>query len=251
MEIITKTDIGNTRLINQDNVSFYRKNDEEFLVVLCDGMGGHNAGEVASQIACDTIIDFYKIHEDFSGGEGIEEWMKQIIMDAHLLIKEKSLADESMKGMGTTVVLVMIVNNQVHIAHVGDSRAYLYENRELKQLTKDDTLVNALLEAGSISKEDAESHPQKNILIQAVGVSDNLQVTYTTFDFTKGSLLLCSDGLYNSLNANQLSGILEKNCDLETKANTLVDAAKTYGGQDNIGLAIIESEGEITNESDK
>lgn len=251
MEIIAMSDIGNVRKVNQDYVRFYSKNDHEALIVLCDGMGGHNAGEIASQMTGDDIIERYLEHGEFYGEEDIHHWMNQVVYHAHELVKTKSYESKELEGMGTTVVLVFVKDDMAYVSHVGDSRAYFYKNKQFTQLTKDDTLVNVLVDSGTISKDEALFHPQKNILLQAVGVSDILKISFTSLQIEEGILLVCSDGLYNSLYDAQLVEILEKKLSLEEKAHELMETANTFGGKDNIGFALIFKEGVVNHESNR
>lgn len=251
MKIIAMSDIGNVRKVNQDYVRFYSKNDHEALIVLCDGMGGHNAGEIASQMTCDDIMERYLDHGDFHGEDDIHQWMDQVINHAHKLVKKKSYESKELEGMGTTVVMVFMSDDTAYISHVGDSRAYIFKDHQLVQLTKDDTLVNILVDSGTISKDDAMFHPQKNILLQAVGVSDILKISFMSLKVEDEFLLVCSDGLYNSLYDNQLIEILEKDLSLEEKAQQLMDTANTFGGKDNIGFALIYNGGVVDHESNK
>ncbi len=240
MNIIMRSDVGKVRKVNQDYVRSYQKNDEEALVVLCDGMGGHNAGEIASKTTADDIIDHYQSHDNFSGISEIREWMHEVINHAHQLVREKGSQSLDLEGMGTTIVLVMYVKGQTYISHVGDSRAYIYKDDVLTQLTKDDTFVNFLVDAGTISKDEAYFHPQKNILLQAVGVSDYLNISFISLDLNHDILLICSDGLYNSLFDMQITHVLAQHITLEEKADLLLSQANKFGGKDNIGFALIE-----------
>lgn len=249
MEIIALSDIGNVRSVNQDYVRYYQKNEHECLVVLCDGMGGHNAGEIASSLTCDDIIEQYSYCGAFSSEEEIKAWMSDAIYHAHHIVKEKSYESPEMEGMGTTVVMALLLNNKVYISHVGDSRAYLYDNQQLCQLTKDDTLVNVLVDSGTISANEAKYHPQKNILLQAVGVSDILKISFLPLKIDRGMILLCSDGLYNSLSDEQMKDILGKNINIDDKGKELMRTANIYGGKDNIGFALILNEGVVNHES--
>ena len=244
MQIIVKSDIGRMRKVNQDDVRFYQKNENECLVVLCDGMGGHNAGEIASKMVCDDIIENYQNHGVFGDEQEIREWMLSAILHAHQRVEMKSHETQEYEGMGTTIALVLCLNHDVYISHVGDSRVYhVYD--ELKQLTKDDTLVNVLVDPGTISQAEANIHPQKNILLQAVGVSDSLNPSFIQTKIDKGIILVCSDGLYNSLNDEQILDILHLSEDIESRACQLIDIANTYGGQDNISFALIITKGVV------
>lgn len=245
------SDVGNVRTINQDYVRYYQKNEHESLVVLCDGIGGHNAGEIASQMVGDAIVEQYVNHALFEDEKMIHDWMLEVVNHAHWLVKNKSLESPDLEGMGTTVVLALFKDEYVYVSHVGDSRAYLYRHHQLIQLTRDDTLVNVLVDSGTISKDEAFNHPQKNILLQAVGVSEHLEVSYTSENVKDALLLVCSDGLSNSLFDSQIIEILQSDIHLEEKGKQLMEAANTFGGKDNIGFALILNEGVVNNESDK
>lgn len=242
MQVIIKSDIGRVRKVNQDDVRFCQKNDHECLVVLCDGMGGHNAGEIASQTVCDDIIDNYQKQDPFTDAQKIHDWILSAIHHAHQLVVQKSNESSNYEGMGTTIALVLCVDNQAYISHVGDSRVYLVGD-ELIQLTKDDTLVNVLVDSGTISQAEAKVHPQKNILLQAVGVSDGLNPSFIQKQIDRGMLLICSDGLYNSLSDEQIINILHFQENIETSACQLMDMANAYGGQDNISFALVITKG--------
>lgn len=245
MEIITMVDIGNVREINQDYVRYYQKDENESLIVLCDGMGGHNAGEIASQMTVDYIIDEYIQLSLFEEKNQIENWMKQIVLNVNNVIYKKSQSSSEYEGMGTTVVIVLMKDDEFFISHVGDSRAYFFNQNELSQLTKDDTLVNVLVDSGTISSDEAQFHPQKNILLQAIGVSEELKVSFLTKEFDQGLIMVCTDGLYNSLYDSQIIDILQKNISLQSKGDELISAAKTFGGKDNIGIALISKKGVV------
>lgn len=243
MEIIAKTHIGNLREVNQDYVQYFQKNDNECIAVLCDGMGGHNAGEVASALTCQDIINQYQYAYKLDSDEDIQVWMSQAIYHANTVVKEQSMKNQDMQGMGTTVVVVVVKNNRLHISHVGDSRAYYYNHGELKQLTKDDTLVNALVDSGTITPQEAMYHPQKNILLQAVGVSDVMKISYYVQGFDEGIIMLCSDGLYNSLTNHQMIEMMDRYDVLEDIGECLINEANHFGGKDNIGLILMKNKG--------
>ena len=177
MQVIMKSDIGRMRKVNQDYVRCYQKSDHECLVVLCDGMGGHNAGEIASQMACDDIIENYQQQESLTDTSQIHDWILSAIQHAHMIVESKSHESQEFEGMGTTIVLVLCIHDNIYISHVGDSRVYWVTDKFI-QLTRDDTLVNVLVDSGTISQAEARFHPQKNILLQAVGVSDSLNPSF-------------------------------------------------------------------------
>ena len=251
MEIFAKTEIGNVRVVNQDCVQYLKKNENECLTVLCDGMGGHNAGEVASSLACEAILAVYRNHNLFINADEIHTWMIDAINHAHHKIYEKSQTDPQFEGMGTTVVLALIKDDVLYVSHVGDSRAYFYDYKELYQLTKDDTLVNALVDSGTITQEEAMYHPQKNILLQAVGVSDVLKISFTSKKLNNEIILLCSDGLYNSLTDKQIKEFLHMQKSIEEIGIKLMTAANIFGGRDNIGFILIKNKGVVKDESNE
>ena len=240
MDIAIKTDRGNIRTMNQDYIRFEKTNDNEALIVLCDGMGGHNAGDVASRMTCDDIIQQYQCRQPMDNDYEIEAWMKAMINKAHQDVKECSQKSAEYEGMGTTVVLVYIRDGFAYISHVGDSRAYMIDEH-LEQLTKDDSLVNILVDTGAISIDDAPHHPQKNILLQAIGVGDILHISFCRVSL-ENQLMLCSDGLYNSLDDQQMLDILKDKSSLENKVDKLVSEANIYGGNDNISVVLISQE---------
>ncbi|MCD7950775.1 MAG: Stp1/IreP family PP2C-type Ser/Thr phosphatase [Erysipelotrichaceae bacterium] len=239
MNIVIRSDVGKIRKVNQDYVRSYQKSDDEAIIVLCDGMGGHNAGEIASKMTADDIIEEYQLHDSFNGISEIREWMHKVINHAHYKVQKQGEENAEEEGMGTTVVLALYVQNQIYISHVGDSRAYIYQDDKLNQLTKDDTLVNVLIDAGTISKDEAYFHPQKNILLQAVGVSEFLNISFISTNLNDHILLVCSDGLYNSLFDKQITDVLAQDISLENKGDELLALANKFGGKDNIGFALM------------
>lgn len=238
MIISALSDIGNVRDINQDCVNYKLINEHEAYAVLCDGMGGHNAGEVAAKLTCDYIMDHFEEHDLFTCQEDIRHWFYHLIKNANRLVNEEGINNSAYRDMGTTIVLAYIVDDCIYISHVGDSRAYIVTADSLEQITVDDTLVNALLEKGYISKEQAKNHPQRNILVQAVGVTDLLNVSFSVVH--ANTILLCSDGLYNSLNDQQMLEILKLDLTIQQKNEKLMEKAKQFGGFDNISIILME-----------
>lgn len=247
MNIIKRVDIGNTREINQDYTGYVEVNSHEAFLVVCDGMGGHLSGEIASQMTAEYILEHCTLHGEFQNDEEIKAWLHQLINDANELVHEKSLTEDKYQGMGTTVVLAYLKDSMLYIAHVGDSRAYLIDD-DIEQITSDDTLVNALVKTGTISEQEAKYHPQKNILLQAVGVSAPLSISFYSQKINQQYVFLCSDGLYNSLSKERIVEIFHAYHDLNDIGDQLVDQANLYGGYDNIGF-VIAKKGETDNES--
>ena len=240
MQIISKSEIGNIREINQDYVIHKQLSENEALAVLCDGMGGHKAGEVASKLTCEYIVEHFESHSPFCNDEDIQAWLHQLINNANQHLMQLSTQNEDYEGMGTTVVVCYIKDDFGYISHVGDSRCYYCHNDEIMQLTRDDTLVNALVDYGTITKEQAKFHPRKNILLQAVGATEVLKISFIKHEFKHGLLLLCSDGLNNSLYDQQLCDILVSQSNIENKAYELIKQSLEFGGNDNISFIILD-----------
>ena len=240
MQIIAKSEIGNVRENNQDYISYKELGESEIIAVLCDGMGGHKAGEVASQLTCEYIINHFECHSPFTCDEDIQTWLNELINNANQSLMQQSAQKEEYEGMGTTVVVCYVNDEYCYISHVGDSRAYHLSDGKLTQLTRDDTLVNALVENGTITKDEALFHPKKNILLQAVGATEVLKISFYKQDLKDGLLLLCSDGLNNSLYDQQIHDILMNKSHIEDKASKLMEQALQFGGNDNISFIILD-----------
>ena len=237
MKIVMKSDIGNTRDINQDNMDYVILDDSNAMAVLCDGMGGHLAGEVASKDTVKLVVDKYKQGE--LPENMIESWMKTVILEADQKVTLDSLTHAEHEGMGTTIVLACIKDHVLHLSNIGDSRAYLFDKDRLVQLTVDHTLVNALVQNGTISENEAQYHPQRNILLQAIGGGSKLVIPYSKYDLSDELVLLCSDGLYNSLSPSQILSILQEDTSLEDKVDKLKKHSLLHGGFDNMSIILI------------
>lgn len=227
MKMYGATDKGLVRATNQDN--FYIDTAGKWAVV-ADGMGGHNGGETASTMAVEEI------KKSMSQGVGL----KESVINANAVVYRKALAEDEFSGMGTTIVLCEVVGELANIAHVGDSRAYLYKDHKLKQITKDHSIVQQLIDCGTITEEQAKYHPQRNLITRAVGTERNTLVDCNTVDFAKDDcILICSDGLSSYVDEDEILHILEDN---KTKdaVEKLIEAANEKGGKDNITVVLIK-----------
>ena len=242
MKTYEVTNIGK-RTTNEDQVAIITKNDQQMIALVCDGMGGHNSGELASKIVCEYICDCFRIMPVFRNDGEASGWLSEVVKDANRLTKRQSLTSPAHQGMGTTLVLALIYQKQVYIASVGDSRAYRIDDQEIVQLTEDDTFVNELIKSNIITKEEAKNHPKRNVLMKAMGVSEDIEVEVQTYPLQVGYLLLCSDGLYNGENEKQIQNVVLQSCSLKEKCDRLVDEAIENGSRDNISIALIEIEG--------
>uniref|UniRef100_UPI0035A08BF2 Stp1/IreP family PP2C-type Ser/Thr phosphatase n=1 Tax=Jeotgalibaca porci TaxID=1868793 RepID=UPI0035A08BF2 len=202
------------------------------------GMGGHRAGDVASEMAVSHMGEAWKLTE-FRDCEQVSRWLLDTIQKVNRLIFQKSLDYADLDGMGTTLVAATYVDRELVIAHVGDSRAYLYRNYQLKQLTEDHSLVHELVKSGEITVDEARKHPQKNVVTRSVGTRETIQVDLTSMPVaTEDLLILCTDGLSNMIEEDQIKNILKDWSSLDDKVETLINAANDAGGLDNISLIL-------------
>ena len=243
MEYFAQTDIGKMRSKNQDQAVISVNSKDQVLAIVCDGMGGHKAGEIASRVMADHIVSNFRIYPSFSSGEEIEQWILETIFQANEIILKMAQTSENLEGMGTTVVLAVIDEDEAYICHVGDSRAYVLKDGKLKQITKDHSLVNALIDQGAITEEEAKHHSQKNVLLQAIGATLGIKPSMQRVDIKDQLLLLCSDGLYNSLDDKEIATILNSEEKITDKVSQLIDNANQSGGLDNIGIAVVDRKG--------
>ena len=226
------SDLGRQRQGNEDNF-FVRAP----LFVVADGMGGAQAGEVASEIAVRSFDD------ELPNGS-LPDALASVIEQANKRIHDKARADESLHGMGTTTTAAYVDDDEVVIAHVGDSRAYLLRDGELVRLTKDHSLVGELVARGKLTEEQAEQHPQRSVITRALGPEASVQVDVDIFPAKPGDLfLLCSDGLTSMVHEPKLRPLFEDGDSLETLGKRLIDAANAAGGRDNITVILFRLEG--------
>jgi len=241
MKAVFLTDRGKIRPHNEDNGGVLVNQAGVHLAVVADGMGGHRAGDVASSITLTKFKEYWEETGEFSDPESIENWFRENISQLNQFIFEHAKLNPECQGMGTTVVAAIVTDQFASIANVGDSRCYIFNDSGFNQLTEDHSLVNELVKTGQISKEDAEHHPRKNVLLRAVGTEPTVEIDIKTISFEEGDfLLLCSDGLSNKLSDHEMKEILTKEIPLEEKAHEMINLANQYGGEDNITLAIIE-----------
>lgn len=228
------SDIGNCRKINEDYVGYF-ENEDLKVYVIADGMGGHNAGEVASKMAVESTIEYIKASDSL---EDAEEVLVESILYSNKKINELSNSDNEMKGMGTTITACLLIGEELIVANVGDSSCYVLNEDGITKVTKDHSLVQQLIDEGSITESEAASHPNKNIITRALGTYQNVKVD--TFELTFGcndKIILCTDGLSNEVNLNEMYDIA-RNYDNVTACRMLVDLANSRGGRDNISIIV-------------
>lgn len=232
------SDIGNVRKINEDSVGYY-KNEDFGVYIVADGMGGHNAGEVASKIAVDTIIEYIKSLNNLDDMEGV---LIHSIKMANRKIFGLSKNNEGLVGMGTTITACLVKNSRMIVANVGDSSCYIMKLNGITKVTKDHSLVQQLVDEGSITEEEAVSHPNKNIITRALGTNEFVEID--TFEIELGDIMkviLCTDGLTNGVNTGEMYDIIFNNNNRDS-CRKLIELSKLKGGRDNISVIVFEGE---------
>jgi PPM family protein phosphatase len=232
LEAFGASDPGCVRTNNED---YYLLAPSLGLYVVADGMGGALAGEHASKLAAETLREV--VHEDAD-----EQTLIDAFYEANRRVMEAASADPAMEGMGTTLVAALSRNGNLLVASVGDSRAYVFENGNLKLVTEDQTWVNEVGRRLGIAENVLKHHPMRHVLTMAIGVSDELRVhTYPLRPSSGTQVLLCTDGLHGVAGEEELRTILASNAPLETKCQELIAAAKSHGGPDNITAVLLKA----------
>lgn len=239
-KIAALSDIGLRRKNNED-AAYAVSNQYGKLLIIADGMGGHRKGEVASKIVIDFLSIKFNSERHIFNTRRAKKFYKKQMKKANQEIYKMSLSGDEYREMGTTAVSCLIGDKETTIFSVGDSRCYIIDNDSmLKQITKDQTYVELLFESGKISKSEIATHPQKNLLINAVGINPDL-ANCEEFVFNNDSyksILLCSDGLYNMVSDNEIQATMNSSLTAMEKAKELIKKALTAGGNDNIAVAI-------------
>ncbi len=241
-----ETNVGMKRSHNEDNFAII---DEDHLYVVADGMGGHASGEVASKMAIDTLREFFRATSSdpeatwpykMDKSRGYEE--NRLITSvklSNLRIYESAQRDPKLRGMGTTLVAILVVDDGVLIAHVGDSRCYRLRDGQLEQLTEDHSLLNDYIKMKKLSEEEIKNFPHKNVIVRALGMKESVKVD-TLLDVPKPNDLyvLCSDGLCGPVTDEEIREVALGATDLNQATNTLIDKANAAGGPDNITVVL-------------
>ncbi len=237
MKTFSITDIGQRREMNQDYVYTSEKpvGNLPNLFIVADGMGGHNAGDYASKYTVETIVDVAsksKLTEPIA-------ILDEAIQTANHMLIDRANENPQMKGMGTTVVALTILDSHLVIANVGDSRLYVV-NQEIQQITRDHSLVEEMVRLGELDKEIAREHPDKNIITRAIGAVAEVDIDFFEVDVEQGDcILMCSDGLTNMIEDEDIRAIIMSQRDVAEQAEKLVDTANRNGGRDNITVIVI------------
>ena len=235
------TDIGKTRIVNQDYVFSSQEpvGNLPNLFIVADGMGGHQAGDFASSYSVKKFLESVSM----SLQKNPHMIFRDAICYANKELIEKSRSNPELRGMGTTMVVLSILGDKAYVANVGDSRLYLLEKEELTQITVDHSLVQEMIRIGELTKESAKKHPDRNIITRAVGAGKDINADSFEFSITKDStLLMCSDGLSNMVDDEQIVQILKQGKTPEKISKKLIETANRNGGHDNIAVIVINSD---------
>ncbi len=238
MEYFSKTDIGRKREVNQDYVFATDQpvGNIPNLLIVADGMGGHKAGDYASKYTTETVVDTLK-NTAITGPKAMFE---EAIKLANTRIIEKAASDVNLEGMGTTLVVATVIEHTLYFANVGDSRLYVV-GEEIKQLSKDHSLVEEMVRLGGIKEDEAKHHPDKNIITRAIGAKDDVEMDFFEYRLVPGEIvLMCTDGLSNMVEDEDVLRIIKGSRDLPEAVNRLIEQANKNGGKDNIGIVLAD-----------
>lgn len=240
MYIRCKTDKGRIREINEDYVLTLKSN-KYCLLIAADGMGGHNGGEVASKIASTTVRNF--VFDNFNSYTDKEELLRDGILKANEDTYKKSLGDEGLKGMGTTLTCCLILENWYYVGHVGDSRAYIINDKGITKITQDHSYVQQLIDNGSITESEAVNHPNRNVITRSIGTEEHVVIDTKIGGLGANDIImLCTDGLTGYLSSSEIFDIISLKH--EEAVEDLIKLANERGGSDNISVIIARKEGE-------
>lgn len=245
MRAIGKSVVGMCRKNNEDTIYVSEETTKlKNVFIIADGMGGCNAGEVASATAVQTFLEFFTAHANNLDEDKTEilDLLVDSVSYANKMVFEKSKESEDLLDMGTTFIATIIGTNKIYVIYVGDSRVYLYRKQEsICQLTTDHSYVMELVKNGTLSLEEAANHPKRNIITRAVGIQEKVEADAIIEPIQENDLiLLCSDGLSCMLSDEEIESILEEEIDMEQKVEKLIDMANQKGGYDNISLILIQ-----------
>lgn len=233
------THVGLTRAQNEDSFIIEENKLGHRLMIVADGMGGHNAGEVASNLVCEIIGKEFLLVEE---GVDYKKFIEKVIVKANQEVYKQSLLNTQYSKMGTTVTMVVYDNQRVYTGHIGDSRLYFVDEKNIIQITKDHTLVQAMVEAGTLQPEEVEYSKLKNVLIQALGTSKNITIEIKEIKLPRYySLVICSDGLSGPVKDEEIRDIMNLELALKDRLELLVNRANEQDGGDNVTVIVMEN----------
>ncbi|MDD3207270.1 MAG: Stp1/IreP family PP2C-type Ser/Thr phosphatase [Bacilli bacterium] len=235
-----RIDIGRVRVSNEDQATVITNSEGDILMLVCDGMGGHNKGDFASRTAISVLSEAFKNKPKFIHPFFAKRWLSNQIRYANNEIYNAAYSNQAYKDMGTTLVAALIIEDRIIVANIGDSRAYAVRYNALERLTEDQTYVDYLYRTGKITKEEISTHPKRHVLMNALGIYPSLTMDIKSIPYVGFSIMLCSDGLYNNISEQEIHAILTTEERPEQKVETLIKVANLNGGSDNIAVAYWE-----------
>lgn len=234
------TDTGKVRSHNEDAGGMFYNPAGQMLAVIADGMGGHQAGDVASDMAISLIKDKWEECNEMRSPDESTAWLTKTIAYINKEIYSHAKQNEECYGMGTTIVIMICIEDIITVAHIGDSRCYILNENGFNQITEDHSLVNALVQSGQITKDEAQSHPRKNVVLKALGTEEQLEPDIRTLELEQGNkILMCTDGLTDKVLDAELQEIIQSSNDIETAGENMIESANDRGGDDNITLILL------------
>lgn len=235
------TDPGKVRDHNEDSVIVVKNVAGEYMLAVADGMGGHRGGEIASSIAISHIGKRFSEISSIGNKEDAVNWIKDVVSEANVLIYKYTSENPESTGMGTTLVLAVLTHEFLLFGNIGDSSGYVFRNEKLYKITTDHTLVNLLVKSGELTEEEAKEHPRKNVLMRALGATTTVEMDIFDVETDVDGIMLCSDGLTNMLDDEQIAKVLSEKSSIDDRLNKLIIKSNNRGGTDNISVTFLET----------
>lgn len=234
------TDPGKVRDHNEDSVIVVKNALGEYMLAVADGMGGHRGGEIASSIAISHIGKRFSEISSIGNKEDAINWIKDVVSEANVLLYKYTSENPESTGMGTTLVLAVLTRDFLLFGNIGDSSGYVLRNEKLHKITTDHTLVNLLVKSGELTEEEAKDHPRKNVLMRALGATTKVEMDIFDVETDIDGIMLCSDGLTNMLDDEQIAKVLSEKNSIDDRLNKLIIKSNNRGGTDNISVTYLE-----------
>lgn len=234
------TDSGRVRDHNEDNVIIVKNDSNEYLLAVADGMGGHLCGEVASSIAIKHVAERFKKISSIGNKIDAENWIQMAVSEVNALIYKYTEDHPESKGMGTTFVCAILTKDFLLYGNIGDSSGFAIKGDKIQKITNDHTLVSLLVKSGDLTEEEAKEHPKKNVLLKALGATTTVDMDIFDVETDIDGILLCSDGMTNMLDKEQILKVTKEDLTVEEKVRKLIDKCNNRGGTDNISVAYLE-----------
>jgi PPM family protein phosphatase len=235
-----RSDIGRVRPTNEDEALVLANESGNILMVVCDGIGGHNRGDLASKLAIEYLQKSFLEKTNFFTMATARLWLIYQVKQANRIVFQESQINAGAREMGTTLTAVLLVDNEIAVVNVGDSRAYIIRREGLVQITEDQSYVDYLYRTGKITKEQMKNHPQKHVLLNALGLSPTLSFDIQVHAYHEEPILVCTDGLHNNVSDKELYTVLTSTDTVNQKVDSLIRIANSNGGPDNIAIALWE-----------